>query len=282
MFCQSCGKEIDENIKFCPNCGECISTKEISKNKKNVIVVLLTSLLIIAGLLLALVAQQNNKTEILTIKSNNLTLEQAFNLYPKFIGSRVLVKVKANSFRVKLNKQIMNAAQYKVERNLIKNHHYDATVIQISKDRFMVYIPDEFDRKEIEKVLITKPILEFKKRIPNKNEERTYETVNLTSADLKSATLEQVNHNNYIINIKFNEQGTHKFAKLTKELVGEELGIFINDELISSPKILEPITGGTAQISGGYNGFEYEEAKALVNVLDTDIVPIRLKIVDIK
>lgn len=82
----------------------------------------------------------------------------------------------------------------------------------------MIYIPNEFDKKEIEKILNNKPMLEFKKH-PHDN-----------------------------------------------ETLWEATGI----------------TGGTAQISRGSEGFTYEEANQMADVLNADAACFKVKIEEIK
>jgi preprotein translocase subunit SecD len=61
---------------------------------------------------------------------------------------------------------------------------------------------------------------------------------------------------NGVVLVKFDDRGSKKFAKLTRELArtGLSLGIFLNNRLISDPGVEEyyaqrGITGGSAQIT---------------------------------
>ncbi len=60
--------------------------------------------------------------------------------------------------------------------------------------------------------------------------------------------------------IKLNEEGKELLAKLTAEMIGEMLGIFAGDTLITSPVIQEKITDGHIVISGD---FTQESTEAL-------------------
>ncbi len=282
MFCQNCGKELENNTKVCSNCGSTISNKIQSKN---ILLIAITSIIILAitiSMLAFVIVQQNNKSTI-TISNNDNYLEKSIIQYPIFTGSRVLVEVKTNNIFTKPNKEIMNATQYRLEQNLIQNGHYEPIVQQVSPNKFIVYIEDEFDEKVVANILELRPVLEFKKHISDKSyDKETFEHSDLTIADLKSVSYEKTAYNGYIINIKFNKTGTKKFANLTKELIGKQLAIFVNGELMSAPTIQETITGGTAQISGGNNGFSLDEAKEITDMLNASIIPTTIKIVDIK
>jgi preprotein translocase subunit SecD len=71
--------------------------------------------------------------------------------------------------------------------------------------------------------------------------------------------------------INFNEEGAKLFAKITAEHVGEELGIFLDGQPISSPVIQEPIPGGQATITGQFTA---AEARDLVRNLNFGALPV--------
>ncbi|HVS79396.1 MAG TPA: protein translocase subunit SecD [Candidatus Paceibacterota bacterium] len=77
------------------------------------------------------------------------------------------------------------------------------------------------------------------------------------------------------VTLQFNDQGRQLFADLTKNNVGKVLGIFLDNELISSPVINEPIPDGNAQISGN---FTPDEAKTLVRNLNYGALPVPINL----
>ena len=62
----------------------------------------------------------------------------------------------------------------------------------------------------------------------------------------------------------FNSKGARIFREITKENVGKNLAIILDNKVYSAPRINEEIPNGQAQITGQ---FTMEEAKDLVNVL---------------
>lgn len=62
---------------------------------------------------------------------------------------------------------------------------------------------------------------------------------------------------------QFDEMGSKKFFQATKKYIGKELGIIVDDELISCPKVMEPIKGGKAMITG-LTAQELEEIKTKI------------------
>ncbi|MBI2514596.1 protein translocase subunit SecD [Candidatus Wolfebacteria bacterium] len=86
----------------------------------------------------------------------------------------------------------------------------------------------------------------------------------LTSARLTADSLGQPQ-----VALNFNSEGAKIFEELTGKNVGKPLAIFIDSELISSPRVNEKIAGGSAVITG----VKREEAKALVNLLNAGALP---------
>lgn len=77
------------------------------------------------------------------------------------------------------------------------------------------------------------------------------------------------------ISLTFNNEGARIFADITRENVGRQLAIVLDGELQSAPVIQEPITGGSASISGQ---FTIREAYALANVLENPLeTPVRIE-----
>ncbi len=77
--------------------------------------------------------------------------------------------------------------------------------------------------------------------------------------------------NEPIVSIRFNDEGGELFERITRENTGELLAIFLDGELVSSPRINEPIAGGQAIISGN---FAVEEARLLVRNLNFGALPV--------
>ena len=89
-------------------------------------------------------------------------------------------------------------------------------------------------------------------------EEDPYVETGLTGRYLKMASLEFASGqtgklaNEPMVTVTFNDEGAKLFADITRTHVGEQLGIFLDGELLSAPVINEAITGGTAVISGNF------------------------------
>jgi len=80
-----------------------------------------------------------------------------------------------------------------------------------------------------------------------------------------------------IVSFRFNARGTRRFAHVTADNIGRPFAVVIDDQVVSSPVIREPITGGSGQISGN---FTLEDANKIAMLLRSGTLPGRLTVVD--
>jgi len=99
----------------------------------------------------------------------------------------------------------------------------------------------------------------------------------LTGKQLKHAQVVfNPNTNEPQVQLEFNSEGSDLFAEITGRNVGNVVGIFLDGEPISLPKVNEKITGGSAVISGR---FSLEEAKTLARRLNAGALPVPIELV---
>lgn len=78
-----------------------------------------------------------------------------------------------------------------------------------------------------------------------------------------------------LVGLDFNDEGSKRFAQITREHKGNVLAIVLDGNIISAPVIQEEITNGKAQITGS---FTTEEAKALVRNLNYGALPVPISL----
>ena len=79
------------------------------------------------------------------------------------------------------------------------------------------------------------------------------------------------------VSFKFNNLGAKKFGEVTKNNIGEQLAIVLDDEVISAPTIQSAITGGSGVITGNYTS---ESAQELALLLRSGALPAPLNILE--
>lgn len=77
--------------------------------------------------------------------------------------------------------------------------------------------------------------------------------------------------NKPMIDIKVKDKA--QFAEITERLVGQELAIFMDDELLSAPTVQQVLTDGSAQITGSYS---VDEAKNIRDTINLGALPLKL------
>lgn len=74
----------------------------------------------------------------------------------------------------------------------------------------------------------------------------------------------------------FNSEGAKIFYDETRQHVGQVIQILLDGEVVSAPQVKQPISGGTAVISGGFATFE--EASNIAALLRGGSLPVNLNI----
>ncbi len=161
-----------------------------------------------------------------------------------------------------------------------------------AEERLIVELPGVTDIQQAVDLIGKTPLLEFRLVKPatgttkiDKNgnavvEATTtvqYADTGLTGRYLDKAEL-QFNQTtgSPVISLTFNAEGRDLFAKITRDNVGKQLAIFLDNEALSAPVIQEAITDGHAQISGN---FKLSEAQKLVRDLNYGSLPVPIELI---
>ncbi len=78
----------------------------------------------------------------------------------------------------------------------------------------------------------------------------------------------------WVVDLSFDRSARQTFADVTTQLAGtgEQFAIVLDGSVISAPTVIQPITGGNAQITGD---FSQEEAQTLANSLRYGALPLK-------
>ncbi|ATW23960.1 protein translocase subunit SecD [Candidatus Formimonas warabiya] len=79
------------------------------------------------------------------------------------------------------------------------------------------------------------------------------------------------------ISLEFTSEGAKKFGAATARLVGQPISIVLDDKVIQSPNVQEPIMNGQARITGG---FTFEEASNNAALLRGGALPVEVKVLE--
>ena len=150
-------------------------------------------------------------------------------------------------------------------------------IIQVEgTDRIIVQLAGVDDPEKAIDVIGKTAKLEFKD--PSGN-------IILTGADLNDAYA-QINGNalsesdKYEVVLEFNSEGAEKFFEATSMYTGQTITILLDGEVISDPRVKEPISGGVASISGSFASME--DASNTAALLRGGSLPVNLEILSKK
>ena len=195
-------------------------------------------------------------------------------------GSRLVLEAQTTETIAQITPDMMDSLKVAVENRVNKLGVSETVVQRSGEKRLIVEIPNISDLNQAKAYLGETAELDFRAPVKVQGDLEAWAPTGLTGKDLTKANVGTSANGQWVVDLEFNNEGTKKFADLTRKMVGQQMAIFFNGELQSAPVIREAITGGRAQISGGDSGFVYDEAKKMVDLLNAGALPVPAKIIE--
>lgn len=79
------------------------------------------------------------------------------------------------------------------------------------------------------------------------------------------------------LGLDMNEEGTRKWAQMTKKNIGRSIAIVSNNCVYSAPTVTSEITGGYSEVTGAFNE---EETQYLASILSSGVMPASVNILE--
>lgn len=106
--------------------------------------------------------------------------------------------------------------------------------------------------------------------------QQPWKSSGLSGKQLKRAEVTEDTRTGQVqVSLQFDDEGTKLFSEITTRNVGKPVGIFLDGQPISTPRVNEPITSGSAVITGG---FSFQEAKLLSQRLNSGALPVPVEL----
>lgn len=186
--------------------------------------------------------------------------------------------------------------QFGVSEPIVQTEQAAALSSAESAYKLIVELPGVTDTEEAARSIGATPSLEFKlvtadamrsfqassTEYASSTEQQAaymglFQSTGLTGRMVAKAVLEfDTTTNQPTVGLTFTSDGRDLFAKITRENVGNYLGIFLDGRDISVPVIRDAIVDGKAQISGS---FTVDEAKKLVRDLNYGALPVPITLI---
>jgi len=104
-----------------------------------------------------------------------------------------------------------------------------------------------------------------------------WKTTGLSGKQLKRAEVTNDQQSGQVqVSLQFNDEGTKLFGEITTRNTNKPVAIFLDGEPISVPRVNEPITSGSAVITGG---FTWAEAKLMAQRLNSGALPVPVELI---
>ena len=171
----------------------------------------------------------------------------------------------------KVDDDAINRSIQIIERRVNELGLTEPVIQRQGKDKIIVELPGVKDPEQAIAMLGKTAMLEFKDMDGN--------TV-LTGKDLKDSKASADQSGQPVVTLQFNEEGAKKFADLTARNVGRQIAILLDGNVLTAPRVSEPITGGNAQITGSKDAKEAKEAEHLAILLRSGSLPVKLEVVE--
>ena len=194
---------------------------------------------------------------------------------------------------VQLKSSSQNQAIEIVRRRVDEIGTNEPNILKRGNDRIVVELPGLDNPDRIKTLLGKTANLTF--RFVTQNDEESFGTEKISFQDgtddaivskriilsgdnLVDAQPRMDNQSNQtVVSFSLDRVGAKKFAKATSSGVGKRLAIILDGKIISAPNIVEPIIGGSGQITGD---FTFQSATDLALLLRSGALPAPMKIIE--
>ncbi len=196
-------------------------------------------------------------------------------------------------------RQAMEVARDVIDRRINALGTLEPTIITQGASRILVQVPGMQDPEALKQLIGRTARLEFKlvevdslpcgtprrpgiqylpsDELPAGTCMGVQSRAMISGEQIADASQNYDNDNRVAVQVRFNVQGSQRFAQVTQANVRRRFAIILDNRIISAPVINEPILGGTASIAGS---FTVESANALAISLKSGRLPVDLHVVD--
>ncbi len=185
-------------------------------------------------------------------------------------GATVLMQAEEDP-KDPINDEKMERALVTIRERIDSLGVAEPSIVRQGANKIEVQLPEIKDSQRALEVIGQTAQLEFRDETGN---------VVLTGADVENASVETSNEMGtaYVVSLKLNPEGATKFKDATTKNVGKLIGIYLDNNKVSEPRVDEPIPNGEASISG-IGG--REEALDLATVIRAGALPVKLNVVSV-
>jgi preprotein translocase subunit SecD len=212
-------------------------------------------------------------------------------------GQRITLKPTAAGLSAAID-NAMDDTRAVIDRRINAMGTVEPTILRQGANRVVVQVPGLQDPEALKRLVGRTARLEFKmveglpgqfdgnarapagrQIVPTTDGQRIMvQRRALITGDMIANASQAFDENNQpSVNLSFDQTGSQRFARATRDGVGKSFAIILDNVAISWPVIRQPIVGGSASITGG--GFSVESANELAVSLRSGRIPVEVTIV---
>lgn len=183
-------------------------------------------------------------------------------------GGTHLVLEAVDTPDAKVDEDALNRVVKIIERRINELGLTEPIIQREGANRIIVELPGINDPEKAIALVGKTALLEFK--------DPTGKTV-LTGKDLKNSKAHMDQSKRAMVGIEFTDEGAKRFGELTTKFVRQPIAIALDGEVLTNPVVNEPITGGSAVITGSRT---MEEAEHLAILLRSGSLPVKMDLIE--
>lgn len=185
-------------------------------------------------------------------------------------GATVVLQAKENP-NDPVDDEKMNRAVVTIRERVDSLGVAEPSIVRQGNNRIEVQLPEIKDSQRALEVIGQTAQLEFRQEDG---------TVVLTGADVEDASVISSSQigSAYEVSLKLKPEGAEKFKVATQNNIGKQIGIYLDNSLVSAPQVGEVIPNGEASISGT---FTRDEALDLATVIRAGALPVELEVLSV-
>ncbi|WHX48049.1 protein translocase subunit SecD [Paenibacillus woosongensis] len=188
-------------------------------------------------------------------------------------GFEILYEAEPFEAGAKVTKESLLKTAQSLEKRANQLGTSEPEVTTEGTNRIRLKLAGVTDENEVRKLMKKPSTLTFRSKDGTETSPEQFNKIELVGTDFveggASVQFNQLNQPEIAIKLKDKE----KFAKVTERLLGKELAIFLDDELLSAPVVQAVLRDGNASISGNYTR---EEANDLKDEINRGALPLKL------
>jgi preprotein translocase subunit SecD len=167
-------------------------------------------------------------------------------------GSHIVLQAQPTEER-SINNEVMSGIQQVIERRVNQLGLSEPVIQREGDDRIIVELPAVDNPNEAINTIGRTAVLTFRNPAGQ---------VLMTGEFVQNATADYDQYGRPVVSFQMNQEGSQKFENITRQYMGQKIGIYLDDELLTNPTV-QSVISDRGQITG-YDSVEAAQKDAIL------------------